>query len=92
MTPLELTGMIAGIIVSIGTILSMFGLGTRWLVKHYFDDIKHELKPNGGSSLKDQVNRLEAQQIQADKLRLEMNKKIDHMYEVLLEYISKNSK
>jgi hypothetical protein len=92
MTPLELTGMIAGIIVSIGTILSMTGLGVRWLVKHYFDDIKHELKPNGGSSLKDQVNRLEAQQVEADKLRVEMNKKIDHMYEVLLEYISKNSK
>lgn len=92
MAPLELTGMIAGIIVSIGTILSMFGLGTRWLVKHYFDDIKHELKPNGGSSLKDQVNRLEQKQFEADKLRNEMNKKIDHMYEVLLEYISKSSK
>jgi hypothetical protein len=92
MTPLELTGMIAGIIVSIGTILSMFGLGTRWLVKHYFDDIKHELKPNGGSSLKDQVNRLEQKQTEADKLRNEMNKKIDHMYEVLLDYISKSSK
>lgn len=91
MTPLELTGMIAGIIVSIGTILSMFGLGTRWLVKHYFDDIKHELKPNGGSSLKDQVNRLEQKQIEADKLRNEMNKKIDHMYEVLLDYISRST-
>lgn len=85
MTPLEITGMAAGIIVSIGTILSMFGLGTRWLVKHYFDDIKHELKPNGGSSLKDQVNRLESQHAQ-------MNSKIEHMYEVLLEYISKNSR
>ena len=28
----------------------------RWLVKHYLA----ELKPNGGSSVKDQVNRLEA--------------------------------
>lgn len=92
MTPVESFGMLAGIVVSIGTILSMFGLGTRWLVKHYFDDIKHELKPNGGSSLKDQVNRLEAQQAQADKLRSEMNKKIDHMYEVLIDYISKSKK
>lgn len=92
MTPVESFGMIAGIVVSIGTILSMFGLGTRWLVKHYFDDIKHELKPNGGSSLKDQVNRLEAHQIEADKLRTQMNKKIDHMYEVLLDYISKSNK
>jgi hypothetical protein len=29
----------------------------RWLVKHYLN----ELKPNGGSSLKDAVNRLETQ-------------------------------
>ena len=27
----------------------------RWLVKHYLN----ELKPNGGGSVKDQVNRLE---------------------------------
>ena len=29
--------------------------GIRWLVKHYLN----ELKPNGGGSVKDQVNRLE---------------------------------
>ena len=99
MTPVESFGMLAGIVVSIGTILSMFGLGTRWLVKHYFDDIKHELKPNGGSSLKDQVNRLENNihamekaQEEADALRKQMKSKIDHMYEVLLDYISKNNK
>jgi hypothetical protein len=30
---------------------------TRWLVKHYLN----ELKPNGGSSMKDSVARLERQ-------------------------------
>lgn len=78
-----------GIVVGISTIVTSAGLGVRWLVKHYFDEIKHELKPNGGSSIKDQVNRLEAQQKEADLLRKEMNKKIDHMYDVLLDYISK---
>jgi hypothetical protein len=29
----------------------------RWLVKHYL----YELKPNGGSSLKDKINNLEVQ-------------------------------
>jgi hypothetical protein len=29
--------------------------GIRWLVKHYLA----ELKPNGGSSVKDQISRLE---------------------------------
>lgn len=81
-----------GVIVGISTIVTSAGLGVRWLVKHYFDEIKHELKPNGGSSIKDQVNRLEKQVSEADQLRKEMNQKIDHMYEVLLDYISRNNK
>ena len=47
----------AGLIVSIIAIVSGFAGSVRWLVKHYLN----ELKPNGGSSLKDSVNRLEAQ-------------------------------
>jgi hypothetical protein len=47
----------AGLIVSIIAIVSGFAGAVRWLVKHYLA----ELKPNGGSSLKDSVNRLEAQ-------------------------------
>lgn len=88
-----------GTIVGISAIISSSALGVRWLVKHYFEEIKHELKPNGGSSLKDQVNRLEKdicdlkkQQSEADELRKETNKKIDHMYDVLLEYISRTSR
>lgn len=83
---------IIGILVGISAIISSSALGVKWLVKHYFDDIKHELKPNGGSSLKDQVNRLEKDMQQADQVRKEMNKKIDHMYEVLLNYIATNKK
>jgi hypothetical protein len=42
----------------IGLLLSGLGslvLVVKWLVKHYLA----ELKPNGGGSVKDQVNRLE---------------------------------
>ena len=49
----------AGLIVSIIAIISAFTGSVRWLVKHYLN----ELKPNGGSSLKDAVNRLEAQMV-----------------------------
>lgn len=45
----------AALIVSLLTIGGAFIAMTRWLVKHYLQ----ELKPNGGSSVKDQVNRLE---------------------------------
>jgi H+/Cl- antiporter ClcA len=41
--------------VAVMTILAGFAAFVRWLVKHYL----YELKPNGGGSVKDQVNRLE---------------------------------
>ena len=57
----------AALIVSIITIAGAFAAITRWLVKHYLA----ELKPNGGSSVKDQVNRLES--------------RIDEIYSILLD-------
>lgn len=45
----------ASLAVAIIAIISAFGGAIRWLVKHYL----YELKPNGGSSLKDSVKRLE---------------------------------
>jgi hypothetical protein len=45
----------AGFFLALMTLLAGFAGFVRWLVKHYLS----ELKPNGGSSVKDQVNRLE---------------------------------
>ena len=45
----------AAFAISICTLVSTFALMIKWLVKHYLN----ELRPNGGSSVKDQVNRLE---------------------------------
>ena len=46
----------AALVVSISAIVAAFATAVRWMVKHYL----FELKTNGGSSVKDQVNRLEA--------------------------------
>jgi hypothetical protein len=81
-----------GIIVGISTIITSSGLGVKWLVKHYFEEIKHELKPNSGQSIKDQVTRLEKDMQDADIRRKEMSTKLDHMYDVLLDYIANNQK
>lgn len=56
----------AALTVSLITIGGAFIAMTRWLVKHYLA----ELKPNGGGSVKDQVNRLE--------------KRVDEIYSLLL--------
>jgi hypothetical protein len=45
----------AGLAVSVVTLVSALAMGVRHLVKHYLS----ELKPNGGSSIKDKVNHLE---------------------------------
>ena len=45
----------AALSVSLVTIVAAFVTSVRWLFKHYLS----ELKTNGGSSLRDQVNRLE---------------------------------
>jgi len=45
----------ATVAVAVMTIVGGFATGVRWLVKHYLN----ELKPNGGSSVKDSVIRLE---------------------------------
>jgi hypothetical protein len=81
-----------GTIVGILTIITSVILGIKWLVKHYFDEIKAELKPNSGSSLKDQVIRLEREMELANQKRRDMSNKLDHMYEILLDFIANNQK
>jgi hypothetical protein len=51
MTPTEW----AGLAVAILTLVAGFAGAVRWMVKHYL----YELRPNGGSSLKDKVDSLE---------------------------------
>ena len=53
--------------VAVIAIFSAFAGGIRWLVKHYLN----ELKPNGGSSMKDSMARME--------------KRIDDLYKLVAE-------
>ena len=52
------------------TIVGGFAGGVRWLVKHYLN----ELKPNGGSSVKDSIDRLERQVEEIYRILLTRNK------------------
>jgi len=61
----------AAFTVAILTIVAGFATLVRWLVKHYL----YELRPNGGGSVKDQVNRLE--------------ERVDQIYLLLCEKESK---
>jgi hypothetical protein len=74
---------IIGMVIAISSVITAVAAGVRWLVKHYFDEIKAELKPNSGSSLKDQVSRLETN-------HQKLEDKVDKIFDTLLEFISRS--
>jgi hypothetical protein len=82
----------ASLIVAILTIVSSIGLSIKWLVKHYLS----ELKTNGGSSVKDQINRVEKelkeQKLESEKFRDRQERKLDEMYNILIKHIAKVDK
>ena len=88
---LDTIEIILAIVIAIGTVVSSAALGVRWLVKHYLQ----ELKPNGGSSLKDQVNRLEARLNTSEtwgketyKRTEKLEEKFDDLYDKLIDYLA----
>jgi uncharacterized protein Yka (UPF0111/DUF47 family) len=63
-----------GVAVGITTLIGAHAMGVRHLVKYYLA----ELKPNGGSSIKDKVKDIDAK---VDKLE----SRVDEIYRLLLE-------
>jgi len=57
----------AALAVSIMTLIVGFATGIRFLVKHYLS----ELKPNGGNSVSDRLNRVE--------------RRVDEIYSLLID-------
>lgn len=64
----------AGLAVAISTLIGSFVYGVKWLVQHYLA----ELKPNSGSSMRDQVTRLE--------------ERVDEIYALLLNTPKKRTR
>jgi len=85
---------IGTIAVSVITLLGAFISIVRWLVKHYFrdalDDLKttkstvQELKPNGGSSVADKINRLEVDTKETKSLVYKLEGRVDEIYQLLI--------
>ena len=69
---------VLGSIIATLTLLGMIELRVAKLTKNIVKEYLSELKPNGGGSLKDSVNRLErAQDIQ--------NKRLDDLFTILVK-------
>jgi hypothetical protein len=86
-------------------ILALLSIGAivvgsiRWYIKvqvnpiaEAVEDIRKETKTNGGSSMRDEIKFIKLEQERSAKTRQAYNDKLDHMYDILINYISKNSK
>jgi hypothetical protein len=84
------------------TLLSISGIvlsGIRWYIRvqvkplqEAVEDIRKETKTNGGTSMRDEIKFIKLEQERSAKTRAAYNDKLDHMYDILIDYISKNSK
>ena len=68
----------AGLILTLLSIVAVIGVGIRWIVKKYVEDIIYEIKPNNGNSMKDQITRLED--------------KTDKIFDLMIEHFKEHSK
>ena len=83
-------------LLSIGAIIVS---SIRWYIKvqvrpiaEAVEDIRKETKTNGGTSMRDEIKQIKLEQEHARDKRKETKEKLDHMYDLLLEYVTKNSK
>lgn len=93
MTLQEWSGLVFTLLSITGILLS----GIRWYINLQFkpiqeaiEDIRSETKTNGGSSMRDEIKAIKVEQENARDKRKATSDKLDHMYDILLEYISKN--
>ncbi len=68
----------AGLILTVLSILAIVGVGVKWIVKKHVEDIVYEMKPNNGSSMKDQITRLE--------------EKTEKIFDLMIEHLKDHSK
>jgi hypothetical protein len=68
----------AGFILTVISIIGAVGVVGRWIIMKYVEQILSELKPNSGSSMKDQVTRLED--------------KMDKVFDMMISHLEDHSK
>jgi uncharacterized protein (DUF3084 family) len=96
----------AGFTLTVLSIAGIFLAGLRWYInvqvepmknqieniKEAIDDVRSETKTNGGSSMRDEIKQIKSEQEHAREKRKETKEKLDHMYDLLIEYIASSKK
>lgn len=90
-------GLILGISAVLGILFGVLRFYIKAFTKEQLEDIKHELKPNSGSSMKDQITRVDLAQAawiethRNDTKRVEskiekLEDKVDKMFDIILKH------
>lgn len=89
----------AGLVLTLLSITGIILGGIRWYINFQVkpiaeavEDIRKETKTNGGSSMRDEIKFIKLEQERSAKTRAVYNDKLDHMYDILINYITKNTK
>lgn len=83
-------------------ILALLSIGTvivgsiRWYIKiqvapikEAVEDIRSETKTNGGSSMRDEIKAIKKENEEAKELRKATSDKLDHLYDLFVDYVSR---
>lgn len=88
-----------GLILTSLSILALVAGAVKWYIqtqiepiKEAVEDIRKETKTNGGSSMRDEIKQIKIEQVHAREKRQQQTEKIDHLYDLFVEYLAKNSK
>ena len=84
-------------------ILALLSIGTvivgsiRWYIKiqvapiaEAVEDIRAETKTNGGTSMRDEIKAIKVEQENARDKRKATSDKLDHMYDLFVDYVSRS--
>lgn len=61
-------------------------------LKKVVEEVRAETKTNGGSSMRDEIKAIKLEQEHAREKRNKQTEKIDHLYDLFVDYLAKNSK
>ena len=91
-----------GLILTTLSIVALIAGAVKWYIQTHLKpmdikvtelceaiaDVRAETKTNGGSSMRDEIKMIKQHQEEADYLRRQMDKKLDNMYNILIDYIA----
>ena len=87
----------ASFILAILSIVTLLGGIVKWYIKvqtqpvlDAIEEIRAETKTNGGSSMRDEIKAIKKQQEEDKEVREQMNQKLNHLYDLFVDYASRH--